>query len=100
MRPALALPLLATLALAGCTAVDGPAFDGRPGAAPPIGLAPTSYRPPVRPGCDNYADQTARNAYENLSDARDGFGSNALARIQAEREGDRAYRRCREGRRS
>ena len=67
---------------------------------PPIGLAPTSYRPPVRPGCDNYADQTARNTYENLSDARDGFGSNALARVQATRDGERAYRRCIEGRRS
>ncbi|WP_279483086.1 hypothetical protein [Aureimonas sp. SK2] len=89
-----ALPLVALLLLTGCTAVDGPV------SGPPIGLAPASYRPPVRPGCDNYADQTARNTYENLSDARDGFGSNALARVQAERDGERAYRRCVEGRRS
>lgn len=95
-----ALPLLALLALAGCTSVDGPAFDGRPADAPTLGLAERSYRPPVRPGCRNYADQTARNTYENLSDARDGFGSNALALRQAERDGDRAYRRCVEGRRS
>ncbi len=94
------LPLLALLALTGCTAADGPAFDRRPTVGPTIGLGPASYRPPVRPGCENYADQTARNTYENLSDARDGFGSNALARAQAERDGDRAYRRCVEGRRS
>ena len=97
----MALPLLALLSLAGCTAVDGPAFDGGPVyRGPPIGLAPASYRPPVRRGCDNYAEQTARNAYENQLDVRDGFGPNALARIEAEREGERAYRRCIEGRRS
>ncbi|MBB3936353.1 hypothetical protein [Aureimonas phyllosphaerae] len=98
MRPV--LPFLAVLALSGCTAVDGPAFDGRPTAAPTLGLAPASYRPPVRRGCDNYADQTARNTYENLADNEDGFGANAFARTQAERDGARAYRRCVEGRRS
>ncbi|WP_182087260.1 hypothetical protein [Aureimonas sp. ME7] len=90
----LLLPLLS-----GCTAVDGPAFSERgPAYDPPIGVVPDFYRKPVSRTCENYADQTARNSFENLSDGEDSFGVSALNRTRAEREGDRAYQRCREGR--
>ncbi len=78
---------LLALPLAGCVPT-----------APPIGLAPASYRPPVRPGCENYADQTARNAYENLTDREDSIGVDLLNRQNAEDAGRRAYARCRAGR--
>ncbi len=85
MRP-IHLVLLA-LTLSGCVATE-----------PPIGLAPDSYRPPVRAGCENYADQTARNTYENQIDAEDSLGARLLTRQQAEESGRRAYERCRSGR--
>ncbi len=79
--------LLSTLPLAACVS-----------AAPEIGLAPASYRPPVRPGCENYAEQTARNTFENLTDSRDSLGAQLLTRNRAEQSGQRAYERCRAGR--
>lgn len=86
------LPVLGLCSLlTGCTVVEGPAY-------PPIGLAPDSYRPPVTRGCENYADQTARNTYENLSDPEDSFGADAFNQRRAEDAGDRAYERCRQGR--
>jgi len=88
--PTLSLALLAAATLAGCAA-----GDARP---PTLGLAPDSYRPPVTRSCDNYADQTARNTYENLSDPDDSFSASAFNRQRAEREGRDAYERCRAGR--
>ncbi|WP_062115370.1 hypothetical protein [Aureimonas sp. AU40] len=81
------LLLLLALPMVGCVS-----------AAPEIGLAPASYRPPVRPGCENYADQTARNTYENQIDSEDSLGARLLTRQQAEDSGRRAYARCRSGR--
>lgn len=77
--------------LAGCTVVEGPAY-------PPVGLTPDFYRPPVSRGCENYADQTARNTYENLSDPEDSFGADAFNQRRAEAAGERAFERCRAGR--
>ena len=85
---ALSLILLGTLA--ACVA-DGPY---EPGVPPGLGLQPSSYRPPVRPGCENSADQTARYSYENLRDNEDSFGVQLLDRQRAENEGRRAYQRC------
>jgi len=89
------IPLLLGLALlSGCTAVTDEPF------VPDAGLVPSFYRKPVQRTCENYADQTYRNSYENYSDNDDGFGANALQRIRAEREGREALARCRAGRRN
>lgn len=87
--------LLAVLALplAGCVADERPYDRG-----PLVGVAPEFYRNPVNRSCENYADQTYRNSYENLYDAEDGFGANEINRQQARRQGDDAYARCRAGR--
>lgn len=90
MRP---LPFIfLALALTGCTAVTDEPF------VPQADLVPSFYRKPVQRTCENYADQTYRNAYENYSDDSDGFGINVLQRQQAERDGRAALARCRAGR--
>lgn len=85
-------PLLLLGLLAGCTTAPDQPF------VPVAGLTPSFYRKPVTRTCENYADQTYRNAYENYTDDSDGFGVNALQRQQAEADGRQALARCRAGR--
>ena len=95
----LASVLLSALALSGCVS-DVPRSRY---AGDDIGLIQPSYRNPVvsrgSPDfCDSYADQTARNSYENVYDNEDGLGVDLLNQNRARHSGDRAYARCRRGR--
>ncbi|WP_062015375.1 hypothetical protein [Aureimonas sp. AU4] len=85
-------PLLLAGLLTGCTAAADRPF------VPEAGLAPSFYRKPVTRTCENYADQTYRNSYENYTDDSDGFGVNAIQRQRAEADGRQALARCRAGR--
>ena len=48
--------------------------------------------------CENYAEQTYFNVFNDLYDPGEGFGSRSFARANAERAADRAYDRCLSGR--
>lgn len=48
--------------------------------------------------CENYAEQTYRNALRDVYEPGEGFGSRQFARATAERAAARAYDRCLSGR--
>lgn len=48
--------------------------------------------------CDNYAQQTYFNSFEDQYEPGEGFGSREFARANARRAADRAYERCLAGR--
>lgn len=85
--------LIALLALAGCNSTypyDTPYAATSPGANP--------YQRGTPEFCDRYGRQTAANDYGTNRDARDGFGSNAMAEESARMRGVEATRRCLAGR--
>lgn len=85
MRTAIGLIMAAGL-LSGCTTyADGFAYQG------PIVPITADDRDGF---CQSYAGQTTRNAFYNYAD--DDLGS-SIAYRQAERIGERAYRRCLRG---
>lgn len=85
--------LAVLLALGGCTSPyphDTP-FSGTSAGANPYQRGTPEF-------CDQYGRQTAANDYGTNRDARDSFGSNAMAEEQARQRGRDAYRRCLAGR--
>lgn len=92
------IPAVALLAFAGCTTPYPPTGD-----LDALSVGGTVSANPYPRGsdafCQDYAQKTARNRYESSVDrGDDGFGARGLARVEAEREGGRAYQRCRAGR--